>query len=131
MSSFWFNLLTSHQNYFIIDLLFYIDRMTNLGETAYIAEPKVKTQQTLRQKDRILTKLWKVLGIIKKITSQNSSLFSVILHPHVHLIACYEVSIHLRLTPNIHGILDLLFSFIWLDTQEAIFKLLKRIFQVK
>jgi len=131
MSSFWFNLLTSHQNYFIIDLLFYIDRMTNLGETAYIAEPKVKTQQTLRQKDRILTKLWKVLGIIKKITSQNSSLFSVILNPHVHLIACYEVIIHLRLTPNIHGILDLLFSFIWLDTQEAIFKLLKRIFQVK
>jgi len=28
--------LTSHQNYFIINLLFYNDRMTNLGETAYI-----------------------------------------------------------------------------------------------
>jgi len=58
------------------------------------------------------------LGIFKKITSQHASIFSFILHQHVHLIARYEANILLRLKRNIHRIMDLLFSFICLT--EAI-----------
>jgi hypothetical protein len=68
----------------------------------------------VNKKSKISEKARYTLGIFKKITGQHTSLFSVIRRQSVYLIANYEANILPCLTPNIHRIMDLLFSFICL-----------------